>query len=183
MVCSLNRSTPSIHHYETTFSVNRINFFFHPKPSTGLNPLSHVTAHKHLMPSTHHFKSFERPYKQMNDREKELVLNFMTCNPLFSFLRPTTSAPLLLFHCCRGLIHSHFGNSLGKRHKAVWEVGVFAESSCSPAALVASQLLPPEQLTPSSAQRQDHKRKPNWRNLDWECRDTSVLVKSGFRPS
>lgn len=84
-----------------------------------------------------------------------------------------------MFHCCWVLIHSQFGNSLWKQHKAVWEAGVFAESSCSPAALVASQLLPPEQLTPSSVQRQDHKRKQNRRNLGLECWETSVLVKSG----
>lgn len=36
---------------------------------------------------------------------------------------------------------------------------MFVESFCSPATLVASQLLlpPPEQLTPSSIQRRDHK--------------------------
>lgn len=67
----------------------------------------------------------------------------------------TSAAGAVLFHCCLSLIqsgHILFGSSTKLCGRLVCWLRA-AESS--PATLVASQLLPPGQLTPSSIQRRD----------------------------
>lgn len=55
---------------------------------------------------------------------------------------------------------------------------MFVESFCSPATLVASQLLlpPPEQLTPSSIQRRDHKESQKLWDLSKESTAKGYLL-------